>query len=159
MDLRTCPLNYEDETATNSSAGELELVTITIILGTMLQSDEEPEWEETHRELLFPVTSHHCCESWGCLSSSGHSFRQRKPSFFSELGLVLCELSSQNIVEPVSIERYAPNVEIDPHTLMPVSRAAEYLGLSKRTLNKWRLTGDGTQFAKLGRRIFYRPAT
>ena len=34
--------------------------------------------------------------------------------------------------------------------------AADYLGLSKNTLNRWRHTGDGPRFVKLGRAVRYR---
>ena len=36
--------------------------------------------------------------------------------------------------------------------------AAEALGLSHRTLQRWRVTGEGPTFVKLGRRVRYRPA-
>jgi hypothetical protein len=36
--------------------------------------------------------------------------------------------------------------------------AAERLGLSPATLRKWRCQGRGPRFARLGRRILYRPA-
>lgn len=38
---------------------------------------------------------------------------------------------------------------------MPVARAAQYLCLSPNTLNKWRVTGDGPSYLKLGRRVLY----
>jgi len=41
-------------------------------------------------------------------------------------------------------------------TVMRVSEAADYLGLSVSTLNKWRVTGDGPKFVKLGRAVAYR---
>ena len=34
--------------------------------------------------------------------------------------------------------------------------AAEYLGLSKPTLERYRLTGDGPPFCKLGKSVRYR---
>lgn len=34
--------------------------------------------------------------------------------------------------------------------------AAERLGLSVRTLEKWRCTGDGSQYIKMGRLVRYR---
>lgn len=34
--------------------------------------------------------------------------------------------------------------------------AALYLGLSRRTLEKWRLTGQGPPYSKRGRRCLYR---
>ena len=33
--------------------------------------------------------------------------------------------------------------------------AAEYLGLSTRTLERWRLDGRGPEFRKFGRRVLY----
>lgn len=39
---------------------------------------------------------------------------------------------------------------------LPVSDAAQYLGLSASTLNKLRLTGDGPPYYKLSRRVVYR---
>lgn len=38
---------------------------------------------------------------------------------------------------------------------MPVKQAAQYLCLSPSTLNKWRVTGEGPDFLKLGRRVVY----
>jgi excisionase family DNA binding protein len=35
-------------------------------------------------------------------------------------------------------------------------QAAAYLGLSPNTLNRWRYTGDGPRFVKLGRAVRYR---
>jgi excisionase family DNA binding protein len=42
--------------------------------------------------------------------------------------------------------------------LLNQSEAAKILGLSTRTLERLRLTGEGPPFAKLGRRVLYRPA-
>lgn len=35
-------------------------------------------------------------------------------------------------------------------------QAARKLGVSPRTLEKWRITGDGPPFIKVGRRVVYR---
>jgi predicted DNA-binding transcriptional regulator AlpA len=37
-------------------------------------------------------------------------------------------------------------------------KAAELLGLSVRTLQRFRVQGRGPQFVKLGKRVFYREA-
>ena len=42
--------------------------------------------------------------------------------------------------------------------LIPTSQAATKLGLSRRTLEKYRVTGDGPVFHKFGRRVLYRLA-
>ena len=42
--------------------------------------------------------------------------------------------------------------------LLMQHEAAALLRLSERTLERWRVTGDGPPFAKLGRRVGYRPA-
>jgi excisionase family DNA binding protein len=39
--------------------------------------------------------------------------------------------------------------------MMRESEAAQRLGLSKRTLQKWRVTGGGPDFLKLGRSVRY----
>lgn len=44
----------------------------------------------------------------------------------------------------------------DPERLFTVRDAASLMGLSPSTLNKWRLTGDGPHFVRLGSRVFYR---
>lgn len=44
-------------------------------------------------------------------------------------------------------------------TLLRVQQAADLLGLSAGTLDKWRVTGGGPEFIKLGRRILYRRET
>jgi predicted DNA-binding transcriptional regulator AlpA len=41
-------------------------------------------------------------------------------------------------------------------TLLTQREAALALRLSERTLERWRVSGDGPPFAKLGRRIGYR---
>ncbi|MEP0189761.1 MAG: helix-turn-helix domain-containing protein [Erythrobacter sp.] len=40
--------------------------------------------------------------------------------------------------------------------VMRVNEAADYLGLSVSALNKWRVTGKGPKFVKLGRAVAYR---
>jgi predicted DNA-binding transcriptional regulator AlpA len=40
--------------------------------------------------------------------------------------------------------------------LLSQRQAAEYLGVSPRTLERWRVTGDGPSYIKLGRRVAYR---
>ena len=42
--------------------------------------------------------------------------------------------------------------------LLDTARAADHLGLSPRTLEKWRTAGGGPPFVKLGRRVAYRQA-
>lgn len=39
---------------------------------------------------------------------------------------------------------------------LSTEQAAARLNLSPSTLNKWRLTGDGPRFLKLGRRVVYK---
>jgi excisionase family DNA binding protein len=41
-------------------------------------------------------------------------------------------------------------------TLISQREAAMRLTLSERTLERWRVSGDGPPFAKLGRRVLYR---
>ena len=40
--------------------------------------------------------------------------------------------------------------------LLTTEEAAEYLRLSPRTLERYRVTGEGPRFLKVGRRVFYR---
>jgi len=42
--------------------------------------------------------------------------------------------------------------------LLTQAEAADYLRLSERTLERWRVTGSGPAFCKLGRRVLYRAA-
>jgi excisionase family DNA binding protein len=41
-------------------------------------------------------------------------------------------------------------------SLLKVTEAANHLGLSASTLNKWRMSGQGPKFVKLGRAVCYR---
>jgi excisionase family DNA binding protein len=41
-------------------------------------------------------------------------------------------------------------------TLLTQRQAAEYLCLSERTLERWRVSGDGPAYVKAGRRVLYR---
>jgi len=43
-------------------------------------------------------------------------------------------------------------------TLLVQREAAMALHLSVRTLERWRVSGDGPPFVKAGRRVLYRPA-
>ncbi|QDG76717.1 AlpA family transcriptional regulator [Labrenzia sp. PHM005] len=47
--------------------------------------------------------------------------------------------------------------EIPNTHLLNETKAAEYLGLSIRTLQAWRVRGEGPVFVKLGRAVRYRP--
>ncbi len=47
-------------------------------------------------------------------------------------------------------------VEETKPVLMATPQAANYLGLSVSTLNKWRVYGQGPKFVKLGRAVRYR---
>jgi predicted DNA-binding transcriptional regulator AlpA len=41
-------------------------------------------------------------------------------------------------------------------TLLNQRATAAYLSISERTLERWRVSGDGPSFCKLGRRVAYR---
>lgn len=49
---------------------------------------------------------------------------------------------------------YAPARE-EPRVLLTTIEAAQYLRLSPRTLERYRVTGEGPVYMKLGRRVFY----
>jgi predicted DNA-binding transcriptional regulator AlpA len=38
---------------------------------------------------------------------------------------------------------------------LSVDEAAQYIGLARSTLNKYRGTGDGPRYLKIGRRVLY----
>jgi predicted DNA-binding transcriptional regulator AlpA len=42
--------------------------------------------------------------------------------------------------------------------LLSNDEAATFLGLSPKTLPKWRVSGTGPKFVRLGRRVMYRPS-
>ena len=42
-----------------------------------------------------------------------------------------------------------------PRVLLTTHEAAAYLRLSPRTLERYRVTGEGPAYVKLGRRVFY----
>ena len=46
----------------------------------------------------------------------------------------------------------------NPLQLLTVEETAKILRCSKSSLNKWRLTGAGPRFVRLGRSVRYRPA-
>jgi hypothetical protein len=43
-------------------------------------------------------------------------------------------------------------------TLLDQRATAAYLSISERTLERWRVSGVGPSFCKLGRRVLYREA-
>lgn len=50
----------------------------------------------------------------------------------------------------------ASDSDPDQTSYVDTLRAADMLGISARTLQRMRLTGDGPQYAKAGRRVLYR---
>ena len=44
----------------------------------------------------------------------------------------------------------------DERNYLPTREAAHYLGLSARTLNRYRVSGDGPVFHRFGGRVRYR---
>ncbi|MFN0262256.1 helix-turn-helix transcriptional regulator [Tepidamorphus sp. 3E244] len=48
----------------------------------------------------------------------------------------------------------APNAQID--RLLREAEVADHLGIPKRTIQAWRLRGEGPPFFKLGRAVRYR---
>jgi hypothetical protein len=42
--------------------------------------------------------------------------------------------------------------------LHPPKFAAKYLGQSERTLERWRVTGAGPEYVKLGKKVYYTDA-
>lgn len=55
-----------------------------------------------------------------------------------------------------SIQPAAPAIRIFPDGRMDTDGAAAYTGLSKKTLAIMRMNGDGPEFVKLGKTVFYR---
>jgi predicted DNA-binding transcriptional regulator AlpA len=51
----------------------------------------------------------------------------------------------------------ADNAIADTRRLMSTEDVADFLSVSVSTLTKWRLTGSGPSFVRLGSRIAYRP--
>lgn len=47
-------------------------------------------------------------------------------------------------------------ISLDPDFLMNENQAAELLGLSVRTLQNWRLRGDGPVYVKIGKAVRYK---
>ena len=45
----------------------------------------------------------------------------------------------------------------DARPLLTTEEAARTLRLSPRTLERYRITGEGPEFLKVGRRVFYEP--
>ena len=44
----------------------------------------------------------------------------------------------------------------DPDPLLTTDEAARHVRLSPRTLERYRVTGEGPEYLKVGRRVFYR---
>ncbi len=51
---------------------------------------------------------------------------------------------------------YPSPVSADPDALLTESQASEFLQISVRTLQAWRLRGGGPSFVKCGRSVRYR---
>ncbi len=62
--------------------------------------------------------------------------------------------ASAHAVAPSPAADLRPGVQTVP-AHVDTRRAAELLGMSRRTLEKWRGEGSGPPFLKLGRRVLY----
>lgn len=80
----------------------------------------------------------------------------REATLWDELSDLLSRIT-RSIESPA--QRSDPALNEDRYDLLDTAAAARLLGLSVSTLNKWRMTGDGPEFVKLGRRIRYRHET
>jgi excisionase family DNA binding protein len=64
-------------------------------------------------------------------------------------------MTKRNAVTKVSAQFYgAPGIT----QLLTVEEAANFLRCSKSSLDKWRLSGDGPSFVRVGSRVRYRVA-
>lgn len=59
----------------------------------------------------------------------------------------------QEIVE--RLDRIEARLSAPPRAYLPVSDAANYLGLSKQQLDLWRMKGGGPAFHRVGRKCLY----
>lgn len=48
-------------------------------------------------------------------------------------------------------------MDLDPQRMLTTREAAHRLGLSESVMEKWRVSGTGPVFSKLGRRVVYDP--
>ncbi|MEQ1904891.1 MAG: helix-turn-helix domain-containing protein [Pirellulaceae bacterium] len=78
----------------------------------------------------------------------------QEASLWAELSEALTRASVKTEPAPLPEATKPPS-----GTLLRVHQAADLLGLSAGTLDKWRVTGGGPEFIKLGRRILYRRET
>ncbi|MGO8122175.1 helix-turn-helix domain-containing protein [Rhizobium ruizarguesonis] len=70
--------------------------------------------------------------------------------------LVLVRKLSDVLGVPISLQIGDPAGDI-AQALVPARKAAEYLGVSQKTLANWRCSGTrGLQFVQIGSRILYR---
>ncbi|MGC9964277.1 MAG: helix-turn-helix domain-containing protein [Syntrophobacteraceae bacterium] len=58
--------------------------------------------------------------------------------------------------KPTAVIQTAP---VFPSEYLNTKEAAQFLRTSPRTLEKWRVTGAGPEFFKIGRLAFYSPVT
>ncbi|MBI1212972.1 MAG: helix-turn-helix domain-containing protein [Alphaproteobacteria bacterium] len=76
----------------------------------------------------------------------------REAELWDELAQLLVTAAEEEERAPAS-EPGSKTPENDK--LLRVHHAAELLGLSASTLSKWRVTGGGPEFIKVGRRVLY----
>ena len=94
-------------------------------------------------------------EKLGALAAERGGLFQREASLWAELGRVLRDPVQ---LETVSVKQAGQPTSNggNPTEMLSTKDAAAALNLSPSTLTKWRLTGGGPKYAKLGGRVFYR---
>lgn len=65
-------------------------------------------------------------------------------------------LAGASSAEALAVSEAASRPNIDPDALLTEVQAADFLNLSVRTLQAWRLRGGGPRYIKCGRAVRYR---
>lgn len=91
----------------------------------------------------------------GVLAEKRSELLTAEARLWAQAARLLSELAASKASVPhPTVPAFA--TDADGKHLLPVDDAAAYLSLSRATLDKWRVQGGGPEFARIGRRIFYR---
>jgi hypothetical protein len=80
-----------------------------------------------------------------------------EPKLWAELAQLLSDAATTSLrSDPNPIQPQTAPDNLSRRKLLSAADAAEFLGMAGATLARWRLTGEGPEFVKVGNRIFYR---
>ena len=113
---------------------------------SQMSSHQPPAAKSPHLVLL---------EGLAALAEERSRLFAEEAKLWSDASRAISDFAGSEAASAVVHRPESATADGDRRRLLDVKEAAEFLRLSDKTLNKWRLKGGGPEFIRLGGRILY----